>query len=90
MRWHIIWCTKCWFIESGDDNIDNESDRDFDPEIARKIERSLLCFSSNAESMRAKNKTELIEITFMQLEDYDMAKTRHYPTLKNIFEEIQG
>jgi hypothetical protein len=60
-----VWC---WFIESGDDNIDNESDRDFDPEIARKIERSLLCFSSNSESMSAKNKTALIEMTLMQLE----------------------
>jgi hypothetical protein len=82
-------CTRT-FHGSNDDDADNES-CDLEPEIARKINKTVCHLSSDSESGSAKQQdsSDKNDI-YAAAGDCNMARTRHYSKSKIFLEEIQG
>jgi len=77
--------------DDDDDNVDNESYSDFEPEIARKIKKTVRHLSSDSESGSAEkqdsdDKSEI----YAAGRNCNIARTSHYFKLKNLLERNSG
>jgi hypothetical protein len=78
-------------LSESDDDVENESYSDFEPEIARKIKKTVCHLSSDSESQSAKlqDSNEKSEIYAVEW-DCDMARTRHYSKFECFFGGYSG
>jgi hypothetical protein len=73
--------------ESDDDDVENESYGDFEPEIARKIKKTVCHLSSDSAKLQDSNeKSEIYAVEW----DCDMARTRHYSKFECFFGGYSG